>query len=133
MLRFRACLVQQVVVPVEVSEIEICVCFGLVRNHPRARRVLSLVVAALLQHLQLSVGISPCAIALGVVIELIGQSDIIITGCDIVRGSGIVGNTETPVVGNLRLSVSAALGGNQDHAGRSLRTIDGTGGCVLEN
>ena len=79
MLRFRACLVQQVVVPVEVSEIEICICSGLVRNHPRTRRVLSLVVAALLQHLQLSVGISPCAIALGVVIELIGQSDIIIT------------------------------------------------------
>ena len=79
MLRFRACLVQQVVVPVKVSKIEICICSGLVRNHPRTSRVLSLVVAALLQHLQLSVGISPCAIALGVVIELIGQSDIVIT------------------------------------------------------
>ena len=133
MLGFGTRAVEDEVVPVEVAQVHVRVGSGFIRNDPRPLRILRYVVAAVIQHLELLVGVRPGAIALERLVEIVGQGHIVVAVGDEIGRGGVHRQAEAAVVGNLRVALRAAFGGDQDHAGAGLGTIDGASRGILQD
>ena len=123
--------------PVRVGVIVIDVAAGLVLgdDHPRAGGILDLVVAADPELLHVGFRI---AVEVGSVVgahEQVAQVDGVVTaGFPVGRGRR-GGETGAAAVVDRRLAflVHAVLGGHEDDAGRTFRTVDGGGGSILDD
>ena len=133
MLGLRTDPVEHVAVPVEIAQIDILVRIRRIRDDPRPLRVLDDVVAALLEHFHLFVRIRPRAISLQVGIELVAEGHIIIGRGHEVRPRRVVGDAVPAVVIDAELAFLAALGGDEDDARRTLRTVNGRRRGVLQD
>ena len=133
MLGLRPNTLEDEVIPVKIAEVQVLVCPCLIRNHPRAGRILYDISTTVIHHLDLGISESPGPITLEIIIELITKVHIVIRSGHEIRRSRIVRDADTTCVCDLRIARTSALGIDKHHSGRSLRTIDCTGRCILKH
>ena len=133
MLCLWAYILEDEVVPVEVTEIEVGISTCLIWNNPRTLRVFSHVITTLFHHCDLVVAECPCTFTLEILIELITKSYVIVSCCDEVCRCCVSCKSNTAVVGNLSLACLTVLCVDENNTGRSLGTIDSTSRSILED
>ena len=90
MLGFGAGAVEYEAVPVEVAQIHIGISACLIRNNPGTGRVFLHVVAAVVEHLHLFIGISPCPVSFESLVEIGGQGHIVVAAGHEIRRGGVL-------------------------------------------
>ena len=123
-------------VPVEVTVIIVLSVISYL--NPRAVRMLGHVIPAIIEFLKSSVRLGIlenilCSVR-RVIHELINDHHMIISGPDEICRSGVCLPSETAIVLNAGIvSTFSSLCGDEHDSGRCLRTIDGTGRCILKH
>ena len=133
MLCLRTCLLEDEIIPVEVTEVEICICSCLVRNHPWTVRMFGNVITTVFHHIDLLVAECPCSITLEILIELVTESHMIVTAGDEIRRSRVGNNADATVVVDLCLARSTVLCVDEHNTCRSLCSVDRTSRCILKD
>ena len=124
---------------IEVS-IPICISIIIVLTvfsdfYPGAFRILGHIISAVVELLEFFIFIQVHIHTIVCMVELVGESYIIIPGTDKISGSRILCPSETTVIGNFGFSFccgTSRFSGNKYHTSRCFCSINGTRRCIFQ-
>ena len=126
----RSCVVEEIIVPVEVAVVFI---LSVLFHHPRTLGILDLVVAPYPQFVVVHI------IVVGILRTLVcGEEHVddrgrVVTSCLEVGGCRRGTEAETAVVGDVGLSIAAGLGGDEYHSVCGTGSVHCGGGCIFQH